>query len=246
MHQNQLTQEQKETIYTDLDNINLKWKTTFSSNPKALKDYYHPQAIIFYEKETHKIGDEHIINTYLRMNNNQKTIDNLSVSYRAVLNGNQDIVYESGHFLLSTKEIYQYMVIWSKKDSIWYRELEVLARYNPQESNEDPLKPFRDQWGILASNQGCKALIENLYTKDCVYYNQGNVYTGHEQLNQMYSYMNQPEYTVHLKKDFSVVVSTSLAYEIGTWIIPNYQDKYFVIWIKDCDGLWKMKLDSNW
>lgn len=246
MLKNQLRIDKNGTISTELDNINLKWKASYSLDPKGMKDYYLPNAIMFYENEDHTIGYEHIVDIYHEIYENHGSIDTLSVSYRALLEGNKDVVYESGQISLFSKVIYHYMVIWSKKDSTWYRELEVLAKHNNQAVYADQIKHFRDQWAIIASKQGCKALTETLYSKDCVYYNQGNIYCGQEKLNQLYSYMNQPEYTVQLKKDFGVVVNPSLAYEIGTWMIPNYQDKYFVIWIKDSDGLWKMKLDSNW
>lgn len=232
-------------IYQELDRRNDDWGKNFQNGLMNLDKYYLESAILIPESENFLRGISQIEKYYMSTYHQIKDIYDRTVICRAQLEGNKDMVFELGSFTTSNQEKYYNMIIWSNNEDVWYREMEVISKEQSQSIVEDPLLLTRKRWGELASNQGSRNLIEELYTLDCLYYNRGSLFCGPEQLNNAYSYMNQSDYEIHIEKEASVIVNPSLIYEIGRWVIPQYQDYYFVIWQKDSSGQWKMRLDSN-
>ena len=60
------------------------------------------------------------------------------------------------------------------------------------------LKKARKKWVKLCNKHKARNLVEELYTKDAIYYNRGRVLRGHDLISQEYSYMNNPSYSLQL------------------------------------------------
>ena len=233
-------------LYQELDKRNQEWTKVYSNQMDHMNDIYHPKAILLPESNKHIQNNQAISSYYQNLFIKTGVITNLNVTYRTKLNGNDKMVFELGNFTASSNDLYHYMIIWSVYDSRWVRELEAVAKAEKHSYISDPVESVRERWGKMASENGSEMLVSNLYTDDCLYYNRGNLTSGQKDLTQLYKFMDNPNYQIYLTLNKNVIVNENLVYEIGNWIMPNYQDKYFVIWQKDSSGNWRMKLDSNW
>ena len=87
-------------------------------------------------------------------------------------------------------------------------------------------------------------LVNELYTKDALYYNHRPMINGRERLIQEYSYMGNPAYKLALKPITVRPFSKDLVVEIGQ-CEGSYPGKYILIWQRSDQGVWQIALDSN-
>ena len=86
-------------------------------------------------------------------------------------------------------------------------------------------------------------LVQEMYTENALYYNHKPIDIGVEQIAKTYSYMNRPQYKLHLEVLKVVPVNKHIVYEIGQ-CSGSYRGKYVIIWQKTSKG-WQVLLDTN-
>ncbi|OEK00842.1 hypothetical protein BFP97_04655 [Roseivirga sp. 4D4] len=107
------------------------------------------------------------------------------------------------------------------------------------------LESRRTKWMELCNSHKATELVKQLYTPEAYYYNRGRVIKGTEAISQEYSYMNASNYSLKLTPKHIAFVSPTIAYEIGR-CSGSYPLPYMLLWEKQSDGNWQVKMDSNY
>ncbi len=102
----------------------------------------------------------------------------------------------------------------------------------------------REEWMKICNQHDALALVKEMYMKEAVYYNHKPLVIGQEKIVEQYSYMNDEKYSLELEPLFMQVVSSEIVYEVGQ-CRGSYGGKYILVWTRDIDGKWKIKMDSN-
>ena len=160
------------------------------------------------------------------------------------INAHKYYEYEIGNFKNKSGGIMKHLIIWRITDSIEVRELEFLAEATDDSIDLVEIKKQRDQWMALCNAHDAKALIENVYTKNTMYYNRGRLLEGREALIPEYGYMNNPKYQLTLEPILVEPVSKTIVYEFGQ-CKGSYNGKYILVWQKNDAGVWQILFDSN-
>ncbi len=233
------------TILPEIDKINEEWINQFNLRSSELENFYSEQALLLPEREKYIKGRQ-AVSTYHLNKKEKVVIEAIHPVYRMQLSENQSMVYEIGYFTTNDVLVYQYLVIWNNNEGAWVRELEAVAELSSAADGDSGIDKARDKWIELANKHSAMDLAEGIYAEDFIYYNRGEVYEDYKTLAAVYSYMNNASYSVDLKKAICIQVKSDLAYEIGTWHAPGMNGNYIIIWCKQQNGEWKIKLDSNW
>ena len=153
--------------------------------------------------------------------------------------------YEIGE-IQSKSILYSVMFIKTVQDrsSPLIEFMVIYKKENP--SNEtSTLDILRNKWMELCNTHQANNLVRQLYTEDAIYYNRGRLLQGSQALSAEYSYMNSPGYSLKLTPKHVVFVSSEIAYEIGQ-CSGSYPYPYMLLWEKQEDGNWKVRMDSNY
>ena len=102
----------------------------------------------------------------------------------------------------------------------------------------------RKEWIELCNQHNARELVTKLYSKEPIYYNHKPVITNVDSLVKEYSYMNNPKYALNLSPKHIEIVNSQLIFEIGQ-CSGSYGGKYILIWEKDENEEWRIKIDSN-
>jgi len=158
---------------------------------------------------------------------------------------NSSLSYEMGQ-IQSNSRSYAVMFIRNDNNSL-SQNIEFLVIYE-RDSPMDvsaTLESRRAKWMELCNSHKAAELVKQLYTPDAYYYNRGRVLQGTEAISQEYGYMNDPNYSLKLTPKHLVFVSPNVAYEIGR-CSGSYPLPYMLLWEKQPNGNWQVKMDSNY
>ncbi|WP_235295999.1 YybH family protein [Portibacter marinus] len=102
----------------------------------------------------------------------------------------------------------------------------------------------RQAWMDLCNAHDAAKLVRTLYSKDAVYFNHRPLIIGHEAIAVEYDYMNRQQYELDLTPIYIKAVNDQCIFEIGQ-CSGSYNGKYVLIWEKEQNGIWNIKMDSN-
>ncbi len=213
-------------------------------------------VVLFYEREAVKQGAAEFLKTYQTLIETKGEMSEREILKQVKINQTPDLIFEIGRFQFSNGETYATLTGWRYFETTWCREIEVISACTVKDMPIDfltELDTARETWANIASEKGAAELIRTLYTEDCHYFNRGTLYSGRENLQKVYSYMDDERYSVSLSAIYSFPVTETLVFELGTWMTNGLGDQYLAIWEKcddQCDAVespkWQMRLDSNW
>ncbi len=169
------------------------------------------------------------------------------VKYKALktLEIRADRKFILGEYTIGKSISYLSAIAWIQKEGFWQKELEVLYEKDLDEKtvlDREGIAKALQQWEDYSNAHQPDLIAENLCLANGYYFNQGKKYVGPE-IKQVYSYMNNPKWTIKLTSDEVCFVNENLAYDIGTYQ-SNGKGQYILIW-KKVEGEWKILLDFN-
>ncbi len=231
-------------ILSEIDRQTKEWIRSFMDNGKDISTNYTESALLFSESDDYLQGLTNITSYY------QSKFKGLNLKeykslYRVQLSENKDMVFEIGLLTTEQEVSYQYLILWTRTNGSWLRDLEAVARKTDTLDVDSGIDDAREHWVKLANQHSAIALAKSAYLENLFYYNRGVLYQDYESLADVYSYMNDLTFDIDLEKDYCVMVSHNLAYEIGVWKSSDYEGHYIIIW-RNLDNEWKIMLDCNW
>ncbi len=233
-------------LFRELDKLNNEWLQAYNVDPNVVSNSYRGNAVLFFEKENYIKGNQAICQCYSKNRIQIEQLKSIHTSYRVHLSENPDMVYEIGYMVTEKDVRYHFIIIWSKEEGMWLRELEVMVKNDSNSNDQEGIDIARKRWVELANEHSPERLVAEVYTKDFTYYNRNTIYQGYEKLSEAYSYMKDPNFLIDLKKEISIVVRPDLIYEMGKWMNSDYSGSYIIIWKKQQNSEWKIAFDSNW
>ncbi|MBO3697266.1 hypothetical protein [Roseivirga sp. E12] len=158
---------------------------------------------------------------------------------------NSSLAYEIG-VIRSGGNVFSVMLI-KQQGIASTQQVEFLVIYE-KDSIQDvsaAIDKRRAKWMELCNAHQASTLVTELYTQEAYYYNRGRVLQGPAALSAEYSYMNDSNYSLKLTPRHVAFVSENIAYEIGK-CSGSYPLPYMLLWEKQADGNWQIKMDSNY
>lgn len=161
-------------------------------------------------------------------------------------------ISNSGHVLeiisfTGTKNNTSYIAISGFRNSngIYNREFDFVRKRDKGDKGElKKIDIARSDWVKYSNQKEPQKLVELVYTKNSLYYNNGRLSRGRDAITERYSYMNQPNWSITLTPEKTVLVNNKRAFEIGTYMSSGKGD-YVLIWERGSDGKWQVFLDFN-
>lgn len=237
---------ENDELFRELDKLNNEWLQAYNVDPNDVGNSYRRNAVLFFEMENYIKGNQAICQCYGKNRIQIGQLKSIHTSYRVPLSENPDMVYEIGYIVTENDGRYHFIIIWSKDEGMWLRELEVMVKNDTNSIDQEGIDIARNRWVELANEHSPERLVAEVYAKDFTYYNRNTIYQGYEKLSEAYSYMKDPNFQIDLKKEINIVVRPDLVYEIGKWTNSDYSGSYIIIWEKQQNGEWKIAFDSNW
>lgn len=152
--------------------------------------------------------------------------------------------YELSEINLADGHTFRQLIIWNARDSLGYRQLEMVVEARPFTPYLQELEQRRAEWMRFCNAREVEKLVKELYTANTLYYNHRTLISGPEALIREYRYMTNPDYQLTLTPLRILPVGPDLAYEIGQ-CSGSYPGKYILVWQKGEDGVWRILLDAN-
>ncbi len=152
--------------------------------------------------------------------------------------------FEMGQYRLGNQERHAYVIAWKKVDDQWLREFEVIDPKTTGSTVPPGITQARTKWVELSNAHDHGKLVEEIYTADAIYFNNGQVDQGTLPISQRYAYMSSPNWHISLHPIHVMPVQDDLCYEIGKYV-SNGEGHYLLIWQKQVDGHWQALLDFN-
>lgn len=236
--------EDYQMILAEIDKQNMNWMSSITGNEKEISSIYTENALLFSELDSYIRGITQIT-TFYQNKFKGLTLKEYTPLHRVQLSENKDMAFEIGLLTTAQNVSYQYLILWTKVNGSWLRDLEAVAEKTVDSDVDSGIDVARNRWVKLANQHSAADLIKNTYIENLFYYNRGILYEGYESLADVYSYMNDPAFDINLTRDYCVMVGQNLAYEIGVWKTSDYQGNYIIVWNK-LEHEWKIMLDCNW
>ncbi|MFT5382758.1 MAG: ketosteroid isomerase-like protein [Saprospiraceae bacterium] len=220
---------------------NQNWRLAFDSALR-LDTFYTEKAAIFVNDQIYQ--GEDLINYELRTLKDK--IKGIKYFGSIKLVAHDSLHYfDIGLYKDKRKDLHAYLIAWNKVNSVWKKELEIIHPYDePSTLNEKKIKAAREQWVQLSNSHDHRALIEQSYTADAIYFNNGKVEKGTEDIVTRYAYMSNPKWQITLTPIQLLSVQENLIYEVGQYKSSGI-GHYFILWQQDENGFWKARFDFN-
>lgn len=153
----------------------------------------------------------------------------------------KEVLYRVNHLSTQDNGNYLQLLIYQKAKICF----EVLLPIDESaDLNRKSIDILREKWMRLSNSHNLQDLVYDCYAENALYFNHKPVLEGRIQLMQEYSYMKNPNYTLHLNPIYFEMTSENYALEIGQ-CSGSYSGKYIIIWEKQTDGKWMVCMDSN-
>jgi ketosteroid isomerase-like protein len=214
-----------------------------SHNAIPIQNYYDRDAIkIIYTDSI--IEHSTLIANYYTFHKGK--ITSIESIFSIEANKEKRINYELVSYKTDDHKEFIGLVIWRMENEKIIREFEFTEESSIESGKVDTTKisERRKLWMELCNAHNVKALVEQLYSNNTIYYNHKPIVKGTEKLVKEYSYMNNKNYRLTLQPIIVKVVNDNLAFEVGQ-CSGGYNGKYILIWNKQADGNWKIYIDSN-
>lgn len=221
------------------DTIQTAFISTINQNKKGA-DYYCRQGALFVKNKIYKSRDS--IHQQLQK---LPIID--STFSIAVIKHDSSNYFDIGYYQLKdgTQGKLAYMVAWKKEKGEWCKELEVLYPLNiTSKIATQTIDAARQDWENWSNQHQPDSLIEQLYTKDGFYLNDGYIYRGTKAIQTKYAYMLKEAWRIRLSSIQTIQVTDTLFYDVGQYVSSG-KGHYFILWQLQSDGKWCVLLDFN-
>lgn len=156
-------------------------------------------------------------------------------------------IFDLGYYKGWQKKDYAYLIAWNKTEGKWKKEFETIHSFDKSaisSFDEKEIDAARKLWVERSNSLDHRGLIENSYTSDAIYVNNGKVYKGTEEIVNRYSYMSQANWHIDLTGIKTFAVQENLVYEVGQYK-SNGVGHYIILWEREESGTWKVALDFN-
>lgn len=142
---------------------------------------------------------------------------------------------------------------WRKTETGWTKEIDLLLPQTSDsgisESVNRQLVKEREEWVELANQHEPAIHIRTSYTKDAVYFSNGEQSDGHSGITERYAYMKNPNYVVDLEASYLRQISDTRVLEVGRYFTGKERRGsggiYVILWQKQSTDDWKIGVDFN-
>ena len=149
-------------------------------------------------------------------------------------------------YLKSADDLFGILIAWRKKGEHYLKEFETIIKIEPQKISFEPeiLNEQRRNWEKYSNAHDPAGLLENVYSPDSYYFNNGKIDQGRETITERYDYMKNQSWNIRLEAKGLIPVSEDVVLEIGKYYSTG-EGQYLLIWEKQSTGTWQIKLDFN-
>lgn len=204
--------------------------------------HYHPKVIGVAKNGMIK-GKESLSTYLLDLQKEYGTPQNFES--HIVVPVNKSLDYELGSLHFGENNSFAQMIIWNQKDDHRQKIFEVMYKEDGTKDIPAGINQAREKWIQLCNTHNAQNLVNELYTEDAIYFNRGRIIIGQSDLAQEYSYMNSPQYRLHLDPLHIQVIDDATVFEVGR-CSGSYPLPYLIVWKKQANNNWKVYLDSNY
>lgn len=207
---------------------------------KESASYYCRQGALFIHNQVYKHRDS--IDSKLQ---DLPTIDR-ATSLETIKHDSSNY-FDVGYYQTqdSIEEKIFYVIAWKKEGGQWCKELEVLYPANIKTKiATETIDLARKNWEILSNQHQPDTLIEQLYTTNAFYLNDGYIYKGRKSIQAKYAYMLKEHWHIRLGTIQTFQVNDNLFYDVGQYVSSG-KGHYFILWQLQPDGVWRVLLDFN-
>ena len=142
------------------------------------------------------------------------------------------------------KDYHAYLTGW-KNQRAWQKDIEVIYPYDEEANIPDmAIAEARELWEKRSNSHDVRALIEQSYTSDAIYFSNGKLDEGTEAIIKRYDYMSNPNWQISLTPIQMLAVQEDIVFEIGQYNSGGI-GHYIIIWEKDENNIWKVRMDYN-
>jgi len=232
----------EKSLSTNSDSIssNQKWMQAINDkNIELLSSLYTENAMVLSSNGVDLANRNDILEL---VPNSDFVVKSVSTTKRIEANDSYD--YEIGSFINKDDGLAKHLIIWNTSNNEDKRELEFIMETDGSNVDLKEIDKQRANWMTLCNAHDAKALIENVYSENTMYYNRGRLLIGRNDLVNEYAYMNNEQYQLTLNPILVEPVSETIVYEFGQ-CKGSYNGKYILVWQKNAQGIWQVLFDSN-
>lgn len=210
---------------------------------RGILDYYSPSGAVDYGSGLSK-GQMDIYMSLVNLKNQVSEVTAKSIIGRAA--DGMDNHFEMGLLTSGNKGgEYCYFTAWKSTGGKYAKEYEIISKVSVNSQNIDPgIERARKDWMTYSNLHSPEDLTNKVYTKDAVYFNNGEISEGRGSISRRYSYMENTSWRIELTALFQFRTSELQVFEMGKYV-SNGEGLYFLIWEKQPDGSWSAVFDLN-
>lgn len=227
----------------EIKKLNRQWKKAFHKNQieNNLEDCYWEEALLHFSKgEKYRQGET---KAQLKALKNQISKIRKFKSL-AVLKGEHGNMLQLGEMRSKEGRVYLYISAFRQMDSGHKIEVQLIKeKSNSIPASLDPIKHMRTLWEEYSNTHQPTKLLKQTYHEDAVYFNQGKIYNGIDEINPKYKYMASPNWKIKLYPARAEALDEERVFEIGKYK-SNGEGMYVLVWNKRSD-VWKIDFDFN-
>jgi len=237
--QSEVSQTPKSEIKTS--NENTEWMNFVNIKSDSIQTLYAENAYKVLTDGEILEGSQQI-KDYLFQNN--VVLQSIQSDTVIAAHKRRGLEYEIGEFLDSKNKKYKHLLIWKTKDSKRKRVFEFVEKIEPTNILLSEIENRRQLWMELCNKNNAADLINEMYSKNTLYFNHKPIVKGRDLLIQEYQYMNNEKYELTLSPEIVELVNKGFVFEIGQ-CKGSYNGKYILVWSKAENGKWEIFIDSN-
>ncbi|MGN8225217.1 hypothetical protein [Gracilimonas sp. BCB1] len=231
----------------DLHSLQQEWVDTLRMGESTSGFYWDGRSLIYSKIKT---GDAESLMQVLR----KEEIQNLKrYTHHQAFQHDKFRYITVGRLITSTDSLLL-LTGWREVEGSWLKEIDVILAIESgttQISSESDrlFDQERKKWVELANQHHPESHIKVSYTEDATYFGNGQKSEGRQEIADRYSYMENPNYQVDLKKERLWKISESNVLEIGRYFTGSERrgngGLYVILWEEQESGVWQIELDFN-
>ena len=238
-NQSQVPEVTKSGNVTSVENI--KWMDLINLKSDSIQSLYVENAFKVLANGKILEGNQQIKNHLLQ---NAIAVQSIQSDTIIVAHKKRGLEYEIGEFMDNRNQKYKYLIIWETKDLNRQRVFEFVEEIELTDAIPPEIESRRNLWMQLCNNHNAAELINEMYSKNTLYFNHKPMVKGRDSLIPEYEYMNNKDYELSLSPEVVKAVNNDFVFEIGQ-CKGSYLGKYILIWRKTEMGKWEIFIDSN-
>jgi hypothetical protein len=153
--------------------------------------------------------------------------------------------FEMGQYISNSPDVFLIGIIaWNKQGDQWKKELEIL--YKNQEFDVfdvNGIDEAREKWVELSNAHNHQNLVNEVYTRDAIYFHKAIISKGTQNIVPRYAYMSNPKWSITLESLQQIPVNNNLVLEVGKYTSSGI-GLYILIWQRTIDK-WQALFDFN-